>query len=152
MTSAVSTQRTISAGRLSIMALYTLRADSYRRSSGRMMSPRTRARSCSISMAPIKPLLHSWRVYTVRPAPLLVAFANCKTRPTLVLFGSLSEGRIGKSAFRKRSGKRSVVRGVSSENKAVLDGRGHRRADPLHQAVAVLRARQLEAFVQRSFA
>src|SRR5438128_5559716 len=41
MTSATPVQRTTTAGRLSIIALYTLRASSYRPSSGRMTSPRT---------------------------------------------------------------------------------------------------------------
>src|SRR5438094_1215184 len=41
MTSATPVQRTTTAGRLSIIALYTLRASSYRPSLGRITSPRT---------------------------------------------------------------------------------------------------------------
>ena len=47
-TSSTPAQRTMTRGRRSIIALYTLRASSYAASSGVMISPRTWSRSCAI--------------------------------------------------------------------------------------------------------
>ena len=52
-TSSTPSQRTMTRGRRSIMALYTLRASSYPASSGVMISPRTWSRRCAIAAVAI---------------------------------------------------------------------------------------------------